>query len=168
LENGRLHIKISDFGISKRIPLCEDLSVGLRTAQRGLREVAYLAPEVNAFAGDNSIFTPGADSWSVGCTLYRLITGIDIFPGSLLAHQYFHTGQPSPRDGLVAKSHSEASISFIEACLKRQPEARLTAISALEHPWLLVNDGYEVSKCLQGKLNQRKPRTTWRESYVLS
>jgi len=117
---------------------------------------------LDRFEGDA---TPGADSWSVGCILYRLFTG-----------KFYHSrhAKPSPRQGLTEKGLSEAGICFIEQCCKEKPEERLTATAALQHPWLTVEAGsvevvHGISQQLREKLYTRSVATTATgSSYVYS
>jgi len=126
-----------------------------------------MAPE--HFAEDHTLLTPGTDSWSVGCILYRLFTG------RIFSHNegyiYWHTGKPGPRQGLMEKGLSEAGIRLIEECYKEKPEERLTATAALQHPWLKVETGnveaiYEISEQLREKLLTRSTAIVTSPSYV--
>jgi len=113
-----------------------------------------MAPEL--FEEDATLLTPGTDSWSVGCILYRLFTG-RIYSRNH-AHKYWHSAKPSPRQGLMENGLSEVGILFVEECYKEKPEERLTATAALQHPWLKVEAGsvevvHEISEQLREKLH---------------
>ena len=111
-----------------------------------------MAAEFYAFNGDTTLFTDHVDSWSLGCILYRVITGADIFPNILTMVKHFNSGQPSLREGLVTEGLSETGISFIESLLHKNPEDRLSATDALEHHWLDLEEAHWPSESLKEKL----------------
>lgn len=62
-------VKLSDFGSAKRICSYEQSMIGT---------YAYMAPEVISWKGYNWF----ADIWSLGCTVYEMLTGRPPFTGS--------------------------------------------------------------------------------------
>lgn len=125
-----------------------------------------MAAELYEFNGDTRVFTDRVDSWSIGCILYRLITGEDIFPNLLTMVKYFNSGQPSPREGLKAKELSETGILFIESLLHKNPQHRLSATDALKHRWLETEEAHEPSESLKEKLRMAIHKNTENCGYV--
>ncbi|KAF8430716.1 kinase-like domain-containing protein [Terfezia claveryi] len=83
-NDGTIQFKVSDLGVSKRIAFDKTWPLELKKITPGRpRERAYMAAEFYEFNGDTRVFTDRVDSWSVGCILYRVLTGADIFPNLL-------------------------------------------------------------------------------------
>lgn len=162
-DDGSIQFKVSDLGVSKRIAFDTTWPLELKKIISGRpRERAYMAPEFYEFNGDTRVFTNRADSWSVGCILYRVITGADIFPNLVTMVKYFNCGHPSPREGLTAKRLSETGILFIESLLHENPQHRLSATAALEHPWLEIGESHQLSESLKEKLHMGIEENTQR------
>ncbi|KAF8417354.1 kinase-like domain-containing protein [Tirmania nivea] len=160
-DDGTIQFKISDLGVSKRIAFDKTWPLELKKIISDRpRERAYMAPEFYEFNGDTGVFTDRADSWSVGCILYRVITGADIFPNLLTMVKYFNSGQPSPREGLMAQGLSETGILFIESLLHKNPHRRLSAIDALKHLWLETEEAHRPSESLAEKLHMAIAKNT--------
>jgi tRNA A-37 threonylcarbamoyl transferase component Bud32 len=153
------NIKLADFGIARRLEgrnhqvllptkttssstsTCSSLDEGggggNRTARAhtrcGTRD--YIAPEVMSTKG----YGTEADMWSIGVVTFVLISGsAPVFlpstkdgSGEGGATVYFGGG---PND--VWSTVSEELKDFISKLLVRNPEERMTASKALEHPWL--------------------------------
>ena len=62
--NGKMDIKIGDFGISKQL----DLYKSVELSKSKLGTDYYIAPEIL----DNGIFNEKSDIWSLGCIIYEL------------------------------------------------------------------------------------------------
>ncbi|GMF13023.1 unnamed protein product [Phytophthora lilii] len=87
----------------------------------------YIAPEVMSGKG----YGTEADLWSVGVVTYVLASGC--------APVFLPTAEGVKKVSFSDESWSGASEDlkrFIEALLVRNPEKRITAADALEHPWL--------------------------------
>lgn len=87
----------------------------------------YIAPEVMSGKG----YGTEADLWSVGVVTYVLFSGC--------APVYLPTADGIKKVFFADETWSKASDElkhFIEALLVRNPEQRITAADALEHPWL--------------------------------
>ncbi|GMF49218.1 unnamed protein product [Phytophthora fragariaefolia] len=87
----------------------------------------YIAPEVMSGKG----YGTEADLWSVGVVTYVLASGC--------APVFLPTAEGVKKVFFSDESWSGASDDlkrFIEALLVRDPEKRITAADALEHPWL--------------------------------
>ncbi|EER06423.1 calcium-dependent protein kinase, putative [Perkinsus marinus ATCC 50983] len=122
-ENATL--KLIDFGFSKII----DPS---RRMHQSCGSVAYVAPEVL-----EGSYTNKCDLWSLGVIVYMLLSGSPPFHGP-------------ERDMLVSIEEGEyempeekwANISpqakdFVRRLLIRDPEERMSASEALQHPWIV-------------------------------
>ncbi|KAG7389163.1 hypothetical protein PHYPSEUDO_010965 [Phytophthora pseudosyringae] len=87
----------------------------------------YIAPEVMSGKG----YGTEADLWSVGVVMYVLASGC--------APVFLPTAEGVKKVFFSDEAWSGASEDlkrFIEALLVRNPEKRITAADALEHPWL--------------------------------
>ncbi|KAG8940832.1 ATP binding [Tulasnella sp. 424] len=129
LVDNRGGIKISDFGISKKI---EDVDVaanarGHRASLQG--SVFWMAPEVVKQSGHSS----KADIWSVGCVIVEMLTGEHPFPKASQMQAIFQIGS-------YAKPDSPPDISpeaedFLAKTFEIDHNLRPSAIELLQHPW---------------------------------
>lgn len=144
-------VKLSDFGLYKRIRFNDSLLPETRQEDRGLQDTTYMAPETFEFDGNNTeVFTPATDCWSVGCIIYRLLAGAAPFrsPRDIII---FTEMGISLKDVLLQRGIESIGISFISQLLQRDPHDRLTATTALQHPWLQVSSD-RLSGGLKDKL----------------
>eukprot|EP01102_Stenamoeba_stenopodia_P005408 TRINITY_DN1603_c0_g2_i2.p1 TRINITY_DN1603_c0_g2~~TRINITY_DN1603_c0_g2_i2.p1 ORF type:complete len:896 (-),score=157.89 TRINITY_DN1603_c0_g2_i2:169-2856(-) len=120
-----LEVKIADFGLSK-IMRNEKLQTCCGTPN-------YAAPELLACEG----YGETVDMWSVGVMLYVLLSGClpffgdthnELFKRIMEGTFYFPTAQW----GHI----SDAAKSLVAGLLTVDPRRRMTADSALRHPWL--------------------------------
>eukprot|EP00298_Acanthocystis_sp_HF-20_P017065 c21659_g4_i4.p1 GENE.c21659_g4_i4~~c21659_g4_i4.p1 ORF type:complete len:462 (+),score=172.67 c21659_g4_i4:102-1487(+) len=119
-------MKLTDFGFATIVDDTKPL-----TATCGTPE--YVAPEIL----DEKPYGIQSDMWSCGVIIYILLCGFPPFYGEtesemfdkICAAQYSF---PSPYWDLV----SDEAKSIIESLLVLDPTKRLTAATALEHPWL--------------------------------
>ena len=121
----------------------------------------YRAPEI--LLGSQK-YTKGVDMWSVGCILGELLGGKPMFPGSSTMNQLDRiieiTGTPSPEDIEAIQSPFAATmldsltpteprnladvfpnataeaLDLLRQSLQFNPEKRITAEQALEHPYV--------------------------------
>mmetsp|Transcript_29907 Transcript_29907/g.63427 ORF Transcript_29907/g.63427 Transcript_29907/m.63427 type:complete len:560 (+) Transcript_29907:267-1946(+) len=138
-------IKIIDFGLSRH----DDMKAGVMNTKVGTPY--YVAPEVL-----NREYTKSCDIWSIGVITYILLCGYPPFYGDT-DNQIFdsvRTGRfdfPSPDwDGI-----SDEAKDFICSLLRREPSKRLSAVNALEHPWIRTMAGDSDKK-----KGHRKQRTS--------
>ncbi len=127
LQNApRWWVKISDFGISKRL---RD-GTALRTV---VGTEGYLAPEVLGFLNDGGgdAFSLAIDIWAVGAIVYRLTTGHLAFPRPRDLFAYATNATSFP----VESSQSPDCIKFILEAMHLSPSKRPTAEQALGSSW---------------------------------
>lgn len=132
--------KLIDFGLAGRD--------GPGHAMNGfIGTPAYMAPEVARQQHDTSrAYSSLADMWSVGATAFELLSGRKPFgacnksdsmrdPNQLALDQILqYRGFEEIASGL--RHRSAKARDFVRQLLNRDPEMRLTAAQALEHPWL--------------------------------
>jgi len=124
-------IKVLDFGIAK---LLHDEALGqlrpLTAAGTLLGAPRYMAPEQIASSRD---VDARADVWSLGVSLYELLTGHLPFDGakdSLVAHAVLTYAPPPPS---VVRSDVPPAISdAVMQCLEKDPSCRFASARALE------------------------------------
>jgi len=83
------------------------------------------------------------DIWSAGCVAYVMMTGKPPFFGSTKDEVYTAIKETEPDIDKNLASVSENARNFIKATLVKDPEKRLSAFDALQHPWLVDVDLYQ-------------------------
>eukprot|EP01017_Pseudomicrothorax_dubius_P003551 TRINITY_DN10537_c0_g1_i2.p1 TRINITY_DN10537_c0_g1~~TRINITY_DN10537_c0_g1_i2.p1 ORF type:complete len:413 (-),score=84.82 TRINITY_DN10537_c0_g1_i2:166-1347(-) len=133
-------IKIIDFGLSKRIG---------KEDEKGMSTLAgtplYVAPEVL-----QGSYNHQCDNWSLGVTLYVLLCGQPPFYAEDKGFMFkqilsgrFNFNAPE------WKSISKNAMDLITKLLVLNPESRITAEQALQHPWF---NEFEEKKKLKQKM----------------
>jgi len=126
-------IMITDFGLSKLVNDATNLTTACGTP-------GYVAPEVLRQKG----YGKAVDLWSVGVITYILLCGYppfydedqaSLFESIIRGKYEFHDD--------YWKDISESAKDLIRKLLTVDPNKRLTAIQALQHPWV---SGKEASK----------------------
>jgi len=113
-------------------------ALGRASLNRRTGTPVYMAPEV--FQRD---YGGEADLWSLGVTLYQLLSGRFPFWASLDECRQRSVDEvmrsvlsdPIPLAGGAWASVSPSCVAFLSGLLTRDPGARMTAAEALEHPW---------------------------------
>ncbi|CAM6096512.1 unnamed protein product [Calypogeia fissa] len=123
-------VKIADFGLSKVFAGAAILSTICGSPQ-------YVAPEVLEIGQKRSSYSPAADLWSVGVILYILLSGFSPFDdvSESALFQKIKKGQYS-FNAPVWESVSEGGKDLVCRLLCVSPDKRVTAASALGHPWI--------------------------------
>ena len=128
-------IKLGDFGVSKRI-----LAQATTTLHTQVSTQVYSAPEVLGLDpnSETSDYTNSVDIWSLGCVIYELLVGTNLFISEFQLYRYFYGIWPFPEDKIreVSPQAEDIGISLLKAMLAIQPEDRPTAGAALSHAWL--------------------------------
>ncbi|NWX59211.1 MK15 kinase, partial [Promerops cafer] len=154
-------VKLCDFGLARSLcPLSEDQPSPALTEYVATRW--YRAPEI-LLASRN--YTKGVDMWSIGCILGEMLLGKPLFPGTSTMNQIEQILRvipaPSPEDVLALQSEYKASVinhmssrqrvafeeifpsstplpalDLLKKLLVFNPDKRLTAEEALQHPYV--------------------------------
>ncbi|PUU76162.1 hypothetical protein B9Z19DRAFT_1194934 [Tuber borchii] len=90
-------VKLGDFGISKRIRPHDAAAFHTQVSTRiyGALEVLGLDS-----TSKTSVYTNAADLWSLGCVIYELLVGTQLFASETQLSRYFFGISPSPEDKL--------------------------------------------------------------------
>ncbi|KAJ8247556.1 hypothetical protein GJAV_G00247690 [Gymnothorax javanicus] len=128
-ENGLLHIKITDFGLS-----VQKGGVGCKAMmQATCGTPIYMAPEVI----DGHEYSQQCDMWSIGVIMYTLLCGEPPFL-SRSEDRLFDIIRKGELNfiGLVWDSVSEGAKKVLRCLLKVDPAHRMTACELLDNPWI--------------------------------
>ena len=135
------NVKICDFGASRQ------LATGEEQMMQQCGTPAYIAPEILKDQGYSGF---KVDMWSAGVCLYAMLIGSVPFKAqtmsqlqSLILNGKYdfkfqtHANSNKPNNPLAASSLlSEGVQDLIAKLLTVDPNKRLSAIQALDHPWL--------------------------------
>ncbi|NWH54170.1 MK15 kinase, partial [Fregata magnificens] len=214
-------VKLCDFGLARSLcQMNEDQGNPALTEYVATRW--YRAPEILLSARS---YTKGVDMWSIGCILGELLLGKPLFPGTSTVNQIEQILRvipaPSPEDILAMQSDYRASVinrmssrqrvtfeeilpsstplpalDLLKKLLVFNPDKRLTAEEALQHPYvkrfhcparepsldydviLPLGDDIQLPAAeyrnklyemiLEKKLNSHPKERVWRENIQLS
>ncbi|NWZ35251.1 MK15 kinase, partial [Brachypodius atriceps] len=161
LLDAECRVKLCDFGLARSLcQLREDQPSPALTEYVATRW--YRAPEI-LLASRN--YTKGVDMWSIGCILGEMLLGKPLFPGTSTVNQIEQILRvipaPSPEDILALQSEYKASVinhmssrqrvafeeifpsstpllalDLLKKLLVFNPDKRLTAEEALQHPYV--------------------------------
>lgn len=124
-------IKISDFGLSKKI----EQSRALSSTMCGT--LGFMAPELLGFSTPGGQFSQlekwkAADIWAFGETLYRLLTGVSPFGDNIQdIGQYVRYEKEFPDQYLRKSNISPSGIDFLRHCIAPCPIDRPSATAAV-------------------------------------
>ncbi len=135
LVDNRGKIKISDFGISKRV----EASALLQPAKNGGHihrpslqgSVFWMAPEVVK----QTSYTRKADIWSLGCLIVEMFTGTHPFPNCSQLQAIFQIGNSSAKP-TTPENASEEGKAFLRETFEIDHEKRPSADELLLSPFL--------------------------------
>jgi eukaryotic-like serine/threonine-protein kinase len=138
-DDGRWFPVVMDFGLARE----STTEVGLTESGALLGTPAYMAPE--QARGDWRAVDRRADVYSLGATLFELLTGQPPFPHTTLAlalERLLHSEPPTPRS-LVATVPIDLETIALK-CLDKEPERRYASARALADDLARYLDGEPV------------------------
>ncbi|XP_055767153.1 uncharacterized protein LOC129842569 [Salvelinus fontinalis] len=127
------NIKIVDFGLSNTLKV-ERESAELLNTQCG--SPAYAAPELLA----HSKYGPKVDVWSVGVSMFAMLTGTLPFTVEPFNIKQLHQKMVNGEIGTIPNDISKGAVGFVLSLLEPEPSKRPTIRSAMEEKW--INEGY--------------------------
>ncbi|ODV61664.1 serine/threonine/tyrosine protein kinase RAD53, partial [Ascoidea rubescens DSM 1968] len=152
-------VKITDFGLAK-------ISDGtfLKTFCGTL---AYVAPEIikdrvnmkqRQSRSQRTAYSCLVDMWSLGCLLYVILTGHLPFSGGTQENLFLQIKRGSYHDTPIKEAGiSNTARDFLNSLLEVDPNYRLTAAKALDHPWIKVAiDSPSQISLSQSQSNQKR------------
>jgi eukaryotic-like serine/threonine-protein kinase len=127
LPNGRINVKILDFGISKQVK--DDAPSTLTNRDKSLGSPWYMSPEQMM---DSSSVDHRSDIWSLGVVLFELLTNQRPFDGATVPEvcaKVLTGGTPSLRDLQPGIDLGLEAVVF--RCLAKEPADRFPDVIAL-------------------------------------
>jgi mitogen-activated protein kinase kinase kinase len=127
-------VKISDFGISKRVEASTMLNQGPSGSNRPSLQgsVFWMAPEVVR----QSTHTKKADIWSLGCLIVEMFTGAHPFPNHSQLQAIFAIGGTSAKPDIPSQA-SEEGKKFLAMTFEADYEKRPNAEQLLKEKFLV-------------------------------
>jgi serine/threonine-protein kinase len=125
--DGSVAVKLLDFGVSKIALPSGD--AGITTGATILGSPTYMPPEQLRSARD---VDARGDLWSIGATLFELVSGEPAFRADTLADLCVHIlGSPAPELRDVEPSAPEALSAVVRRCLAKDPAERFADVAEL-------------------------------------
>ena len=120
-------IRLLDFGLSKILGPTEKCTEPFGT-------ISYVAPEVLK----QKYYGREVDIWSIGIITYLLLCGCLPFDDEKSEKEIVRQTieDPVPYYPKLWKKLSEEAKSFVEGCLKKNPDERMNIKDVLEHEWI--------------------------------
>ena len=140
------HVKITDFGIAKA------LTSGSKQTMTGdiLGTPGYMAPE--QVMEKRNLISERADIYSIGATLYEMLTGRTPFAGASVAETLsLVVNEPPVAPRLLVKSIPESLETICLKCLEKEPDRRYASAAFLRD---------DLDRFLQGHPIHAKPVST--------
>lgn len=133
----RTRIKVVDFGIS-------GLIVGGEAEKNNAATLKYMTPEMTS--SSNSTASPAMDVWAIGIMLYSMLFNRLPFNGNTrdeIKQKICNNAPVLPRSKPLSK---EGQI-FLERCLTKNPDERITIEQMLNDRWMTCSDDSLEAKC---------------------
>lgn len=134
LVDNKGSVKISDFGISKRVEASSLLHSGPTSGAKGLQRVSlqgsvfWMAPEVVR----QTTYTRKADIWSVGCLVVEMFTGAHPHPNCTQLQAIFKIGGSNDASPSIPDNASVELREFCRRCFVVDHEKRPSAEDLLK------------------------------------
>jgi serine/threonine protein kinase len=152
-HDGRPCVKLLDFGVSKEMAAASAMPTSLTATHAVLGSPQFMSPEQLVSCRD---VDHRADLWSLGATLFELVTLNHAFPADTLAELYTKILRDPAASLYVAAPHAPARLEqVVQRCLAKDPEERFgsadeleAALAAVEDDALAVRDTIEVPASL--------------------
>ncbi|RPA92709.1 kinase-like protein [Choiromyces venosus 120613-1] len=160
-EGRTLRVKIGDFGTSKRIPISNS-STYLKTATG---TESYMAPEMDDTSKPK---TNRVDIWSLGCVLYRMVAGRNLFSGRNEVFRY-SIREASPPQVIEKLGLSVAGLNFLRDVLQADQKDRPSAEVCLKMAWITnmsPESMYSISRDLYNRLAKIKNEAPDIDSFI--
>lgn len=130
-------VKISDFGISKRVETTIRTSMARQPKKGGPRvslqgSVFWMAPEVVK----QTAYTRKADIWSLGCLIVEMFTGTHPHPNCTQLQAIFKIGGKEQAKPEIPEELSDNVKAFLEKTFEYNHEMRPSAEELLEYPFV--------------------------------
>ncbi|GAA5868144.1 hypothetical protein JCM3774_001036 [Rhodotorula dairenensis] len=133
LVDNKGNIKISDFGISKKVE--DNLLTGAKVHRPSLQgSVYWMAPEVVK----QTAYTSKADIWSLGCLVVEMLTGAHPWANLTQMQAIFRIGSSS-RPTVPDDISTEAN-DFLDQTFEIEHEDRPAATDLLQHAFIRDSD----------------------------
>lgn len=113
-------VKVVDFGLVKHLAQTAD---GLTAANALLGTPHYLSPEA-LYAPDE--VGPAADVYALGCVMYNLLTGTEVFEGATVVEICSHHlhSEPEPASSRLGTALPGELEELVMSCLRKSPGQR--------------------------------------------
>ncbi|WP_158545263.1 serine/threonine-protein kinase [Bremerella cremea] len=136
LQDGELRVKVLDFGLAKA--MTEAAPSGLTRDGATLGTPEYMAPEqiVNAASADIR-----SDIYSLGCTLYHVLTGSQPFVGTLYEVMMAQTQKNAPAVNLVRPDVPEALAAVVARMMAKDPADRFQTPREVQQTLRMLANG---------------------------
>jgi len=128
-------IKLIDFGFSRIWDQGHDKKMTWNVGT-----LLYMAPEVL-----KSSYTSQCDMWSLGVIVFLLLSGKEPFTGSMREMQSAISKGSYQMNHKRWNKVSDLGKDFVRALLVVNPEERMTAKKALEHPWITEREADKLN-----------------------
>jgi serine/threonine protein kinase/formylglycine-generating enzyme required for sulfatase activity len=130
LLDKRGNVKILDMGLARFEDAATAANDGLTQSGQVMGTIDYMAPE-QAF--DTRHADARADIYSLGCSLYRLLTGMNLFEGETLVQKLMaHQQQAAPDLSLRRADAPRALNAIFQKMVAKKPQDRYQTMAEVE------------------------------------